>query len=287
MSLEVTGSREITVNGWDLQQAAQDLFYSVHKWIGILFTDILPGNFTCVIPNAFSWAYRSLWTGSISSIRLESTTATATKVADLFIHGDVLPRQDGNVPAILLLHGEHGHPCTMLHLGDIAQAEGRAVFSVHMPYDDEQPENHRLLLKQCIDRINLIIEQKGGSLSNLLLVGHSRGAIEAADEAYVRNNPKVNGVIALAGRLKVIDPSERPCRKTLEPTVDAIWNRLRHFDQPLRVPLYQIAANHDWCIDPEASIVRTDYDHRYVDASHLCMINHPDTLEKFKMWIAV
>jgi predicted esterase len=194
-----------------------------------------------------------------------------------------LKQLNPSISAVLLLHGDHSHPLTMLHLADIAEAQGKAVFSIYLPYDDIDPEAHRSLLRKGIDKIEQIVAKNGGNLSHLLLAGHSRGAMEAANEAFVENNPKVSGVIAIAGRFKVIKPSLRPCRESLEPSVNALWEKLRNFDRPL--PFYQIAAKNDWCIDQEASIVRQDLKHLCVNASHLSVINHPETLRQFRAWI--
>jgi predicted esterase len=265
----------IATGGYENQSCA----YKVYETLRIVATDILPSNFTCILPNALSWAYRTLCTGSV-----QSEAITLTKTAHLFSHN--LTRLSGSTSALLLLHGEHSHPLTMLHLADIAEAQGRVVFSVYLPYDDHRPEDHRLLLKKSIDKIEQIITQHGGRLSHLLLAGHSRGAIEAANEAFVKNNPKINGVIAIAGRFQVIKPSLRPCRKSLEGSVNAVWESLCNGNN-LQIPFYQIAATHDWCIDPEASIVRQDQEHLSVRAGHLGVINHPDTLRQFKAWVAV
>jgi len=288
MSLEAIRTGGSKAIGYDAEQREQSRAYKICESLKIVFTDILPTNLTCILPNALSWAYRTIWTRSVQSYTLTATTATATKTAHLFAHSIEKAKQPNtSTSAILLLHGEHSHPLTMLHLADIAKAQGKAVFSVHLPYEDNNPEGHRSLLRKSIDKIDQIISKNGGKLSYLLLSGHSRGAIEAANEAFVENNPKVSGVIAIAGRFKVIKPSLRPCRKSLEPSIHALWEKLRIFNRPLRVPFYQIAAKNDWCIDPEASIVRRDHSHLCVNASHLSVINHPETLKQFRAWVAV
>lgn len=257
----------------------QSFAYKAYETLRMLFTDILPGTLTFVLPNFISWTYRTMYSGSIKYQELK----TATKTASFFSHN--VEKLNATTSAVLLLHGEHGHPYSMLHLADIADAEGRAVFSVHLPYDDTSPE-HQVLLRQSIDAIEALFTQKGGRLSHLLLAGHSRGSIEAAHEAFVENNPKIHGVVAIAGRFKVIDPSLRPCRETLKPTVNAVWDKVRP-NLPLRVPFKQIAATQEWCIDPEASLVREDQPHLSVNSSHLSVLNHFDTLRQFKEWVAV
>ncbi len=265
----------------NVQTAVPSATASIYNTLHIFFTDLLPTTLTCVLPNAFSWAYRTLWTGSIQSYTL---LGTAGKTADLFLHGAITPERNGRTPALLLLHGEHSHPLTLLHLADLAEPY-RTVFSIRLPYDDEHPEEHQLLLKEAIDKIDQMITEEGGYLSNLFLGGHSRGAIEALNAAYVRKNPKVGGVITLASRSRVIKPSLRPCRPSLEPTVNAVWQKVKP-PRRLPVPLYQIAATEDWCIDPKASIANPEEEYHFVKTGHLGVIAHPDTLGYVEQWVS-
>ncbi|MES2122655.1 MAG: hypothetical protein V4492_07770 [Chlamydiota bacterium] len=286
MELDLVGVGSGGVAVLDIHPIRPSIIDRVYAALKILFTDLLPGIFSSNLPNALTWVYRTWCTRTLTCHTLVTQAGGAAKAARLFSHGKVDPRPGGDLPALLLLHGDQSHPFTLLHLADIAQEQGRAVFSVHLPYDDEHPERHRSLLSQSIDKIDQIIGARGGKLSNLVLAGHSRGAMEAANEAFAVNNPKVSGVIAIAGRFKVISPSARPCRPSLEASVNALWEKIGHWNQSLRVPFYQIAAKKDWCMDPEASIVRTDHEHLYVDAGHLGVINHPSTLNQFRVWLA-
>jgi hypothetical protein len=261
-------SARVGFGGWGVQQTVQNVYSGLYERASILFTDIIPGNITCVIPNAISWAYRRFWTGSIT---YQTLTSTAGKTAYLFKHANA---SASGMPAVLLTHGEHSHPLTMLHFADIAQAQKCAVYSVYLHYDDHHPGEHSQLLQKCIDIIGAPVV--GG--------GHSRGAIEIAHEAYVNWNQKLIGVIAIAGRFRVIEPSIRPCRESLKSWVNEVWEKLLP-GQYLRAPFYQIAAKHDWCIDLEASLVRRDLDHKIVDAGHLGVINHADTLKQFDTWL--
>lgn len=255
----------------------------IYKILQIFFTDILPTTLTCVLPNACRFAYRLFCSKSIQSYTLQAKTVN--KTAHLFFHDASQFPLGNRIPALLLLHGDHSHPLTLLHLADIAKKEGRAVFSIHLPYDDTHPEHHRTLLKNSIAKIKEIIRENGGSLSHLILAGHSRGALEAADAAYVRNYQEIKGIIAIAGRFQVTAPSLRPCRNSLKPSVQLVSNALSNFRTSLRVPFYQIAAKNDWCIDLNASIARTDYPHVCIDSDHLSVICHPNTLKHFQSYI--
>lgn len=165
MAVKLIPNSSNSIHGQNTQLPQRSLSEKIYETFEILFGDILPANFNGVIPNAVFWAYRTFWTGSIHSC---DTFDTAGKVADLFTHNTIVPKADNQVPAILMLHGEHSHALTMLHLGDIAE----------------------------------------------------------------------------------------------------------------------IAANWDWCIDPQASIANIYCPFRHVNASHLGVLYHPDTLTHFKTWVA-
>ena len=217
----------------NVQTAVPSATASTCNTLHIIFTDLLPTTLTCVLPNAFSWAYRTLWTGSIQSYTL---LGTAGKTADLFCMGRLPLSAMAEHPLFCSSTRAHSHPLTLLHLADLAKPY-RTVFSIHLPYDDEHPEDHQLLLKESIDKIEELIAGEEGYLSDLFLGGHSRGAIEALNAACVRKNPKVRGVITIACRFRVIKPSLRPCRPSLEPTVDGVWQKVK---PPQRLPVKSV-----------------------------------------------
>ena len=174
-----------------------------HGRLHILAVDILFTSLRHMLPNALSWFYRSFWTRQITCFKVESDRTTISKTANLFLHGSLRP-QAKNSSVVLLLHGDHSHPFSLLHLADIAQAEGKTVFSVHLPYDDDNNETHHSLLRQSIEKIQQLIQENGGSLTELIAAGHSRGAIKPRTQRTLKKPPEITKVISLASRLKVI-----------------------------------------------------------------------------------
>ena len=221
-------------------------FEVIKRPFKILFSDLLPANLTIMIPNAIRWCYQRL-SGRIKAISIKAINKTAKK-ADLFAHNLFASSK-----VLLLLHGDHAHPFSTLHLAEIGKKEGYSVFSLKVHYDHAHPDNHQSQLHKAALKINKLMK---GNLIHFVVAGHSRGATEAAREAV--NNPFVSKVISLSGRFKKIDAAS------------------------LNATFYQVAAINDWCINPDESIVRNDQPHLLVDASHLSMLNHPSTLAFFK-----
>ncbi len=243
--------------------------------------DIVLTSLVFMLPNALSWAYRTLCTRQITCFKIESKTSTSSKTANLFQHTS-LQSDPKNTSAVLLMHGDHSHPFSLLHLADIAQEEGKTVFSVHLPYSDEHPEIHQSLLRQSIEKIQQLVQEKGGSLTELIAVGHSRGAIEASHAAYVEENPQITKVISLASRLKVIENTNKPCRPTLKDTVNAVYEKIMKATYP---PLYQLSGEYDWNADLEASQVKPDNALLVKDAMHTNVLFFPETLDQFRLWM--
>jgi hypothetical protein len=272
MRAQHIGTRESFLSSFEQRLSS---FYESLK---IVLTDLLPTNCTHMLPNALAWGYRTFWTGSIQS---ETLADSSGKVASFYTH--VRPPVPRNEPtqAILLLHGDHAHPFSLLHLADLAQREGYAIFSVWLPYDDANPGPHQTLIQKSIEKIEQIVARGRSNEMILSLVGHSRGAIEAANQI---DHSRVSRVISFAGRFRVLDNTPRPCRESLKPTVDAVWEKVKP-SRPLRIPFCQIAASEDWCIDNAASIVRQDQPNCTVNAGHLGVLASPAALAQFTQWI--
>lgn len=235
-------------------------------------------NFTHVTPNTLRWFWQRNITREISCERLDHTIDQAMRTAYLFKHGTGTGK---NTP-ILFLHGEHSHPFTTRHLADMVKTEKvGAIYSLALPYDDLRPEFHRTLLEKAIERIKETTREDG-RFRGVIVVGHSRGSIEGAYEAFIKKNRWIRAVVSIAGRFKVTPEAYRACRKTLKPTVQAIAEA-RLGDQPI----YTIAAERDWCISPVASTVRKDPQHHRLikGAMHLNVLYHPETLSTFRTFL--
>ncbi len=281
------GSRSIQADDLRLvvRSERRDSQTSGSIWQSMLL-DLIPTNLTCILPNFFQWYYRSLISHDphrrITCYKLQNTVDKTSKVGYMYLHGGI--SKDVN-RVILNLPGDHAHPASMSHLADIAKSKQWIVFSAHLPYDDAQPEQHRTLLKAAVSKIIELVQEKNEAVGDFFLVGHSRGGMEGAYEAYVEENEAITGVISIAGRLQVIEGSKRPCRKALQASVNAVYEKIIH-PESLRSPLYEIAATDDWCIDYWASAVRRDHFIVVDGASHLNILFHPKATRQFAEWIA-
>jgi hypothetical protein len=236
---------------------------------------------TKILPNALCWWYRKVISHEISSFSL--TDVKINSVALLNLHGKIDKETNGK--ALLLLHGDHGHPYTMLHLADAAKKEFKgAVFSLYLPYSDEFPENHRQLFKQAVDKIEKLLKENERGFQGLLVVGHSRGGIESAYSAFVEKEPRIAAVISIAGRLKIDEESRKTCHPNLQSTVDKIYEAI--LTNP-HIPLYQIAAEKDWNAPVEATAVRLsqDYCHIIKGAMHLNVLFYRETVEALTQFV--
>lgn len=240
----------------------------LHRTWSIL-ADTVPTTITQILPNSALWLYRSL-AGQITSFPLKATVDKTTQVATLYLHNS--PK--GTSP-LLLLHGDHGHPFTTLHLADLAAKHHIGpIFSLHMPYEEGFSPASRSLLKQAIDKIEQIVSSQG-SFSGLVAIGHSKGAIQSAHQAFVEKDARIKSVISIAGRLKVVSSSDKPCHAKLKSTVDAICEAV---GKNPHIPLYQIAAENDWCVPLEAVVVRQDNSLVVSGASHMNVLYREETV---------
>lgn len=116
------------------------------------------------------------------------------------------------------------------------------------------------------------------------MVGHSRGALEAAHCAYVENDTRIQAVIAIAGRFKVTPPPDRAPRDTLIPTVASVEGALATAPPD---NLYQIGAGQDWCIPLEASLTVGNPNHRLLlaQAMHLNILYAAETRSQLAQWL--
>jgi len=121
-----------------------------------------------------------------------------SQIATLYLHES----SARSTRPLLLLHGDRGHPCTTLHLADIAEKlQYGPIFSLHMPYEEGYSEISRALLKQAINLIEQLITDKEGSFDGIIAVGHSKGAIQAAHQAFVEKDERIKSLISIIGLL--------------------------------------------------------------------------------------
>jgi hypothetical protein len=226
-----------------------------------------------VLPSMITWIWRKYICHEIQTIPLQATIDKVTKVAYLNIHGNI---KDKNASPVLFSHGDHSHPCTLLHLADIAQKAGQPTFSLYIPGVDnnEHVAFHDALLKQAIDQIESLAKDK---FIGILGVGHSKGAILLAQREFVALDPRIKATCSIAGRLNILNESDTP-DKDLITIVKTIYEGiLKHPEKPLM----QIIPREDWNAPYEAMAVRP---HQYcylVPGMHLSGLYSPETREHF------
>lgn len=243
--------------------------------IHILATEI-HATLRYVLPNAVSWVWRKYVCNEIRTIEIKAEKAQ--RVAYLNIHGTLPSTLEGKAHAVVLCHGDHGHPYSMLHLADIAQRERLPTFSVHIPgtHNNQQFEGHNDLLRQAIDKIETLLENRSG-LGGILGVGHSKGAILLAQRQFVNLDQRIKAVCAIGGRLNVPYDSDCP-DKILAGIVRNIYQGI--LGQPER-PLMQLVPVNDWNASQEAMAVRPN-DHCYsVPGMHLSGLFTSETRQHF------
>jgi len=189
-------------------------------------------------------------------------------------------------PAILFLHGDRHNQSGVIPLAKyLRNADVGAIFTVNLEYDELHPEHHR---QQLIERILEIKALYAQEELSLILVGHSKGAIEAAYLAFCEDRTpgvKIEKIISIAGRLKVVTSSFRSCHQNLVPLVHTVYRAIR---RNFTVPLYNIAGDFDWNAPLEAMIVNNSRKHAYIapNQSHMSILFAEETHKKVLEFIS-
>lgn len=221
-----------------------------------------------VLPQALTWMWRKSLSHEIQTIPLEATIDKVSRVGYLNIHGCLpnIPKEKEITP-VLLIHGDFGHPYTMLHLADLARKKTIPTFSLYLPSVDkkEDHEIYSLLLVKAIDKIQEIIKTKNGKFQGVLGVGHSKGAILLAEREFVYKESRIKATCSIAGRLNA--NSEKDCKHPrLREIVQKIYRAI--VENP-SLPLVQIVPKEDWNAPQEFMAVRPN-DHAFsVPGMHL------------------
>lgn len=240
---------------------------------------------TQVLPNALTWVYRVKCSSQLSVYPLKTTVEKTDKWATLYFHGPKNRNIVDDIPAVLFVHGDGGHPYTLLPLAEkVKQTKECAVFSLHMPFDIAHTTSSQNLMRQAIDKIEMIIKEHGGRLDKLITVGHSKGAIQTAYSAFVEQDQRIKAAIAIGGRLKVVESIEKPCPSDLKPVVHAIYSAIQKKPD---LPLYQIVPGADWNAPLEAMAIRPQHGccRIIADAMHLNVLYKKETMSIFDQFL--
>ena len=225
-----------------------------------------------VIPGAISWCIQKYITGNIREHALEGATLNQ--------HGSLADVGGRFARPVLLLHGDYGHPYSMLNLAEQASAK-RPTFSLHIPGIEDPTKDHATTLNLAIAKIEQLVSDQGGVFHGVLGVGHSKGAIYLADSEFVRCNPNITGLFAVGGRFR-IPAGDESCDARVRPLVQSIFAGIqRHFEKPLT----QIIPRDDWCVPYAGMAVRPDRECYEVEGSHLSSLYAPATIARFARFL--
>lgn len=202
-----------------------------------------------VIPQAVKWIYLRV-TGQISEHDLGEGAA-------LYVHkvaGDVI---DAALP-VLLAHGDHGHPFTMLHFAEAMQ--DRPVYSVYIP--DSAPERGMEAMARAIDRVCALARRKA-----LFGIGHSKGGIYLVAQKYQRNDWRLSKVFTIGSRIRV----DQSCKPELAAFVQGLRDAGGAEDLTQGIP------SRDWCASRASLLGRCNLD---IDGSHLSALFNKRVLDE-------
>lgn len=229
-----------------------------------------------VLPASIAWLWRKHIQREITTTRLKQNS----KFAYLNMHGQFPEISSGQeVTAVLLSHGDYGHPYTMLHLADEAKNKKLLVFSLYIPGLQETHNFHTYnsLLELALDEISAIVKSNDGKFNGIVGVGHSRGSILLAQRQFVNLDPRIKVTCAIGGRLNATE--EATCSdEGLKKVVETIYHGI---SQNPKLPVVQIVPMHDWCVSQEAMRVREHDQCHSVPGMHLSALYKSETLGHF------
>lgn len=239
-----------------------------------------------ILPASITWCFRKYILHEIKTITLRVTIGKETKVAYLNIHGkSPLIKTNKKIYPVLLVHGDYGHPFSMLKLADIAQKRGFTTFSLYLPgeLNDQGYELHHDLLKKAVDQIEDYILSKNGIFRGILGAGHSSGGILLAERQSVDLDQRIKGTCAIAGRLNISDETE--CADgVLKSKIKAIYQGIVKHPE---LPLMQIVPKQDWNAPQKSMTVRPQTYCYSVPGMHLSGLYTKETQRYFTKFLNI
>lgn len=245
---------------------------SVKKFL--IITKEISATITFIVPSTVKWVFKRHISKQIACTPIDHP---GFRRAYLFRHrGSTVP---SNKPALLFLHGNPGHPMTMLHFVEsIAKEYQTEIFLLGLPYNNQNPASHNFLFTKALDEIKSFCEKNSQVFNGVIAIGHSRGAIEACYQAFVANEDRIKAIISIAGRLRICDSHDKQCHPSLKPVIHTIYENILKHDH---IPLYQIVAEDDWNAPLKETRVRSMTSHVIEKAHHLNILFYNETLRKF------
>lgn len=194
-----------------------------------------------------------------------------------------LNREQLDKPAILFLHGQFHNQSGALPLAkQLQHASIGPVFTINLKYNEKHPEKHERLLQERIAEIKQLYEEGGRKNLDLILIGHSRGGIEALNYICHHKPKDVNVVriITIAARIGITDILEqwRACPYNIKILIENIVKERENY----RDLLYHVASNKDWRLPLDSALYNTDKKHHHIvkNRSHMGILYAGETHRK-------
>jgi hypothetical protein len=235
-----------------------------------------------IIPSSIRWIWRVHVSKEIKSIEIKACIGKVTKVAYLYIHKEFFEFYKAPY-SILLMHGDYGHPFTMLHLADLARTKKIPTFSLYIPnvHNNADFVFHSELAKQAIDKIENIYQSQNAKFSGVLSIGHSKGAILSAHRQFVDFDSRIKATCAIAARLNI--PIQENCSDhvltaIVKPIYEGIFKNLQ-------LLIMQIIPKHDWNASYQSMAVRPKQHCYLVPGMHLSGLYSYKTQKCFTLFL--
>lgn len=279
VSYILSGVNQI-VSGFYIPESVKTLGRNIH-----LFCIEFFATFTSVLPNCVKWYYHVHVTGEIIPHPVKYRVPNGkTYTAILYLHGKIQPGSR----AVLHAHGDLSFPATMLNLAKIAQKQNvGSVFSLGISYNDNKSEIHRALLKKGMEKIKTLLNV---GVVQLTGCGHSKGAIEFAYYSFCDQDNQVPGIkieklISVAGRLRVMNPNSNECHPVLTKMLAPIYPAVQANTD---IPLYQIFGDKDWNAPRGAMEIRPGPETSFPipNESHLSVVYARATQDRYASLLA-
>jgi len=238
--------------------------------------------FRHVIPAALKWWFREVFTDEFFIYSFSSPRVHVR--AKLYQHGPLDIKENESCHPILFVHGDYGHPFTLLHLADMAKKVSKnPVFSLYIPsmHNDQQFRNQAVLIDEVIEKIESLVKEQKGIFSGVFAVGHSKGAMLVVERLFDLDSPKIAKAFSIAGPLQEVDECFQEPLKT-------IFKDLSHkinFHKERKV--VQIIPDNDWLVPYHAMAIRPDDDCYSVPGMHLSGLYSIKTSELFKRFFRI
>lgn len=193
-----------------------------------------------------------------------------------------LDKNEARKPAILFLHGQGHNQSGVIPLAKkLQKANISPVFTLNLTYNEKKPELHENQLIQRISEIKELYKKNGQKNLQLILVGHSRGGIEALNYICCKGpqkNVTVKCLITIAVRMEEVPTKWRNCSTQVIELIRS-FSKEKHKYRDL---LYHVASDKDWRVPLDAALYNKDKGHYHIvkNRSHMGILYAKETHDK-------